>query len=146
MNVNVTRMSIHFRGGELQQKGRGIGGFFRSLLSIFKPMAKNIGSSVVKAATSDTAKSIARSLGEQALDSSMNMTRDLIQGNDLKDSFNRERENLKKTGSNIVDNIQKKITKKRKSSFSTPRETKLVKKVNVPKRKVTLKSMRKYES
>ena len=142
---HVTRMSIQFRGGELQQKGRGIGGFFRGLLSIFRPMAKNIGNSVVKAATSDTAKSIAKSLGEQAIDSSLNMTKDLMQGNDLKDSFNRERENFKRTGSNIVDNIQKKIIKKRKS-FSSPRETKLVRSLNVPKRKITLKSMRKYES
>ena len=135
-------MSIHFRGGELQQKGKGIGGFFRGLLNIFRPLAKNIGSSVVKAASSNTAKSIAKTLGEQVIDSGMNMTRDLIHGNDLKDSFSRERENFKKAGTDIVDELQTKMFKKRKL---IPKQGK--RKVNEPKRKkVTLKSMRKYES
>ena len=135
-------MSIHFRGGELQQKGKGIGGVFQGLLNIFRPLAKNIGSSVVKAASSNTAKSIAKTLGEQVLDSGMNMTRDLIHGNDLKDSFSRERENFKKAGTDIVDELQTKMFKKRKL---IPKQGK--RKVNEPKRKkVTLKSMRKYES
>jgi hypothetical protein len=134
-------MSIHFRGGDLQQKGKGIGGFFRNLLQIFRPLAKNIGGSIVKAASSDTAKSIAKTLGEQALDSGMNMTRDFIQGNDLKDSFNRERESFKRTGTDVVNNLQSKMFKKRK--LTTPKQ----KKVNAPKkRKVTLKTMKKYES
>ena len=142
--VHVYRMSIHFRGGELQQKGKGIGGFFRGLLNIFRPIAKNIGSTVVKAAKSDTAKAIAKTLGEQALDSSMNMTRDLIQGNDLKDSFNRERENFKRTGTNIIDDWQTRMFKSQKLPVSPSK--KVLRKVNTPKRKVMLKTMKKYES
>ena len=143
--LRANRMSIHFRGGELQQKGKGIGGFFRGLLNIFQPIAKNIGSTVVKAVKSDTAKSIAKTLGEQALDSSMNMTRDLIQGNDVKDSFNRERENFKRTGTDIVENLQKKMFKKHTLSPVSP-PNKFPRKVKAPKRKVTLKTMKKYGS
>ena len=127
-------MGIHFRGGELQQKGKGIGGFFRGLVNLFRPVMKSVGSSVVKAATSNTAKSIAKTLGEQALDSTMNMTKDMMQGNDLKESLHREAGNFKRTGTSILDNLQMK--KKRNGKK---------KNLNSPKRKVTLKSMNRYE-
>ena len=128
------KMSIQFRGGELQQKGKGIGGFFRSLVNFFKPMMKSVGNSVVKVATSDTAKSIAKTLGEQALDSTMNMTKDVLHGNDLQDSFHREIDNFKRTGVDIVDNLQSKRVRAG------------MKNQNSPKRKVTLKTMKRYES
>ncbi len=127
-------MSIQFRGGELQQKGKGIGGFFRGLVNFFKPMMKSVGNSVVKVATSDTAKSIAKTLGEQALDSTMNMTKDVLHGNDLQDSFHREIDNFKRTGVDIVDNLQSKRVRAG------------MKNQNSPKRKVTLKTMKRYES
>jgi hypothetical protein len=128
------KMSIQFRGGELQQKGKGIGGFFRGLVNFFKPMMKSVGNSVVKVATSDTAKSIAKTLGEQALDSTMNMTKDVLHGNDLQDSFHREIDNFKRTGVDIVDNLQSKRVRAG------------MKNQNSPKRKVTLKTMKRYES
>ena len=131
---NKSIMGIHFRGGEYQQKGKGIGGFFRGLVSLFKPMVRSVGSSVVKAATSKTAKSIAKTLGEQALDSSMNMTKDMLQGNDLRESLHREMDNFKRKGSDIVDEIQKNRSKKKRHT-------------NTPKKgKVTLRGMRRYES
>lgn len=129
-------MGIQFRGGELQQKGKGIGGFFRGLVNFFRPMVKSVGNSVVKAATSNTAKSIAKTLGEQALDSTMNMTKDMLQGNDLKESLHREIGNFKRTGLDIVDNLQ---TKRFRGSG-------VKKRLNPPKRKVTLKQMNRYES
>ncbi len=128
------KMSIQFRGGELQQKGKGIGGFFHGLVNFFKPMMKSVGNSVVKVATSDTAKSIAKTLGEQALDSTMNMTKDVLHGNDLQDSFHREIDNFKRTGVDIVDNLQSKRVRAG------------MKNQNSPKRKVTLKTMKRYES
>ena len=82
-HCKIFKMTIYFRGGEYQQRGRGIGGFFRGLWNLFRPVAKSVGSSIVKAATSDTAKSIAKTLGEQALDSTLNMTKDAIAGNEL---------------------------------------------------------------
>ena len=99
-------MGVNFRGGELVQKGRGIGGFFRSLASIFKPIVKTVGSSVVKAVKSDTAKDIANTLATQAIDSSLNMSKDLIMGNDLKQSFQNEQEHFKERGGEIIENYK----------------------------------------
>ena len=42
-------MTIHFRGGEIRQKGKGIGGFFRGLVNLFRPMVRTAGSSIAKA-------------------------------------------------------------------------------------------------
>ena len=134
----VEKMTIHFRGGEYLQKGRGIGGFFRGLVNFFRPMMKSAGSSIVKAATSNTAKSIAKTLGEQAMDSSLNMAKDMIHGNDLRDSLNREIDNFKQTGDDIVTDLKEKIGKKRKPPKRMNKATK--------RRKVTLGTMRKYES
>ena len=104
-------MTIYFRGGEYQQRGRGIGGFFRGLWNLFRPVAKSVGSSIVKAATSDTAKSIAKTLGEQALDSTLNMTKDAIAGNDLQSSLDREVGHFKRKGTDIITEIQTKRAK-----------------------------------
>ena len=130
-------MGVHFRGGEFHQKGRGIGGFFRGLAAIFKPMMKSAGSNVVKAVKSRTAKEIASSLAKQSIDSSLNMTRDLINGGSLKDSMEHERRALKNVGVKIIGNLQKRNRKRKKSPYKNqPKKT---------KRSVTLKSMRRYE-
>ena len=124
-------MAITFRGGELVQKGKGLGGFFRGLIHLFKPTLKRLGQSAVKTITSDTAKNIARHLGTQALDSTLNLTKDVILGNDMKQSFQRERQQFKETGA--------KLFKKRKRNTTKP---------SVPskkRRRVTLKTMRRYE-
>ena len=124
-------MGITFRGGELVQKGKGLGGFFRGLIHLFKPTLKRLGQSAVKTITSDTAKNIARHLGTQALDSTLNLTKDVILGNDMKQSFQRERQQFKETGA--------KLFKKRKRNTTKP---------SVPskkRRRVTLKTMRRYE-
>ena len=130
-------MGVHFRGGEFHQKGRGIGGFFRGLAAIFKPMMKSAGSNVVKAVKSRTAKEIASSLAKQSIDSSLNMTRDLINGSSLKDSMEHESRDLKNVGVKIIGNLQKRNRKRKKSPYKNqPKKT---------KRSVTLKSMRRYE-
>ena len=124
-------MAITFRGGELVQKGKGLGGFYRGLIHLFKSTLKRLGQSAVKTITSDTAKNIARHLGTQALDSTLNLTKDMILGNDMKQSFQRERQQFKETGA--------KLFKKRKRNTTKP---------SVPskkRRRVTLKTMRRYE-
>ena len=123
-------MPIHFRSGELQQKGKGIGGFFRGLINLFHPMVKSAGKNIVKAATSNTAKSIAKTLGEQALDSSLNITKDILQGNDLNQSLQREKRKFKRKGGDIISELQS-ARKKQKMS-------------KAPK-KVSLSSMKKYD-
>ena len=100
-------MTVKFRGGDYQQKGKGLGGFFRSLVGLIKPVAKTVGKSVVKAATSDTAKSIAKTLGEQALDSAINVTKDVLNGNDLKESVEREGTQMKRKAASALDVAQR---------------------------------------
>ena len=95
-------MSLHFRGGELQQKGKGIGGFFRIVSSALKPLVKRVGQSVLNAATSSTGKAIGRAISEQALESTLNMTQDMLSGNSLSESFEAEKKNLKDKAKKIL--------------------------------------------
>ena len=95
-------MSLHFRGGELQQKGKGIGGFFRIVSSVLKPLVKRVGQSVLNAATSSTGKAIGRAISEQALESTLNMTQDMLSGNSLSESFEAEKKNLKDKAKKIL--------------------------------------------
>ena len=95
-------MSLHFRGGELQQKGKGIGGFFRIASSVLKPLVKRVGQTVLNAATSSTGKAIGRAISEQALESTLNMTQDMLSGNSLSESFEAEKKNLKDKAKKIL--------------------------------------------
>ena len=125
---------IHFRGGEIQQKGKGIGGFFRGLINMLRPVARSVGSSLARAATSYTAKDIAKTLGEQAIDSKLNMTKDYLNGNDMKHSIDRETGEFRKRGSEIIEQVQ---TKRRRRDQPIN---------NVPKKRTTLKLMKKYDA
>ena len=131
------KMGVQFRGGELVQKGKGIGGFFRGLASIFKPLVKSVGKTVIKAAKSETGRDIASALASQAIDSSLNMGRDLIAGNDLKKSFHSEGDNFKKTGKDILNMIQKRADSKKPKIQP--------KKRRIKRKHVTLQSMNRYE-
>lgn len=126
---------IHFRGGELQQKGKGIGGFFRGIVNLLKPVARSVGSNLARAATSNTAKSIAKTLGEQALDSTLNITKDYLNGNDMSHAVDREVGQFKKRGADIIEDVKPK--RRRVSSDGAIRKT--------PKKRPTLKLMRKYD-
>ena len=144
-------MGIHFRGGELQQKGRGIGGFFRGLAALFKPIMKSVGLNAVKAVKSRTAKKIASTLAKQSVDSGLNMTRDIINGRSLKDSFEHESQAFKNSGVKIIDTLQKKNKKWGRAQNNQPKKRKRDR-GNQPKnrprkirKRITLKSMRQYE-
>ena len=84
-------MGAFFKGGERIQKGRGIGGVLRIASKLFKPL-KNI---VQKALSSETGKKVISSVKEQAIDSSINLAKDLASGKDLKRSLTDEMENVK---------------------------------------------------
>ena len=51
-------MPLRFAGGEQLQRGRGIGGLFRFIKSIFAPAAKSVGRSFIKAVKSPSGKMI----------------------------------------------------------------------------------------
>ena len=119
-------MSLHFRGGELQQKGKGIGGFFRIVSSALKPLIKRVGQSVLNAATSSTGKAIGRAISEQALESTLNMTNDYLSGNSLTESFENEKKNLKNKAKEILSKQRGRGAPKRKQVVSE--KTKVLKK------------------
>ena len=132
--LEILNKMIHFRGGEIQQKGKGIGGFFRGLINMLRPVARSVGSSLARAATSNTAKDIAKTLGEQAIDSTLNMTKDYLNGNDMKHSFDRETGEFRKRGSEVIEQVQ---TKQRRRDQPMKK---------APKKRSTLKLMRKYDA
>ena len=100
-------MSIHFRGGELQQKGKGIGGFFRAVSSVLKPILWSAKRTAINAAKSNTGKAIGKAITEQALDSALNMTKDVLAGNSLKNSYEQEFNNVKSKTINAINKVQK---------------------------------------
>ena len=124
-------MSIRFRGGERLQRGRGIGGILRLVKSVFSPIVKSFGRTAVKAVTSKTGKKALKSIQEQMVSSAVNMTADVIKGNDLGESFqNAVTDVRQKTGDAIKsireNNIKgtskpKKKTTKRKAVTFNPK-------------------------
>ena len=119
-------MSLHFRGGELQQKGKGIGGFFRIVKSLLKPLAKSVGHTILNAAKSSTGKAIGRAISEQALESTLNMTQDYLSGNSLSESFENEKKNLKRKASELLTKQRGRGAPKRKRIVTKMREVKKI--------------------
>ena len=139
-------MPIHFRSGELLQKGRGIMGFMKAAFNNYLMPAMSSGvKNIAKAATSKTAKTIAKTLGEQALDSSLNITKDLLHGNDLNQSLHRETGNLKRTGGNIIEELQRSRKRQKRKSGKVSKKNPPKKKNPTKKKRISLTSMRKYD-
>ena len=132
--LEILKKMIHFRGGEIQQKGKGISIFFHGLINMLRPVARSVGSNLARAATSNTAKDIAKTLREQAIDSTLNMTQDYLNGNDMQHSIDRETGEFRKRGSEIIEQVQ---TKRRRRDQSIKK---------APKKRPTLKLMRKYDA
>merc|ERR1711891_32786 len=119
-------MSLKFKGGNLLQKGRGIGGLLRAASSLFKPFFKTVGSTALKVARSDTGKAIGKALKEQAISSAQNIALDTIIGENIKDSLNNEVSNVRKR---VADNVE--------NMLNTPKKRKVVPKSKTKKKKVT---------
>ena len=84
-------MGMFFHGGERIQRGRGIGGLFRIASKLFKPLA----SLAVKAVKSPAGKKIVNAVKNQAIDSSINLAKDLAGGKSVRESLKDEFENVK---------------------------------------------------
>ena len=106
-------MPLRFIGGEQLQRGRGIGGIFRFIKSIFAPAVKTVGKSVVGAVKSTTGKKILNVLKDQAIDTSMNLAQDVLKGNNVKSSLQDEVNDLKTNLSSLINELRK--TRKRSS-------------------------------
>ena len=123
---NKINMSLRFKGGNLLQKGRGIGGLLRAASSLFKPFFKTVGSTALKVARSNTGKAIVKALKEQAISSAKNIAFDTIRGENIKDSLNNEVSNVRKR---VADNVE--------DMLNTPKKRKVVPKSKTKKKKVT---------
>ena len=123
-------MSLRFRGGERLQRGRGIGGLLRLVKSVFSPLVKT----VAKAAKSNTGKALGNALKEQAISSAINLTGDVIQGNNLKESLKNELKSGRETLGSAIKGIRK-----RKSEMNDKKIVKQRKVVSSKKKKLLLK-------
>ena len=115
-------MSLRFKGGNLVQRGRGIGGLLRAASSLFMPLFKSVGSTAIKVARSDAGKAIGKAIKEQAITSAKNIAVDTIKGRNIKDSVRNEVGNVRKRVENILNEPKKrKLTPKpRKKKRKVP--------------------------
>ena len=119
-------MSLRFKGGNLLQKGRGIGGLLRAASSLFKPLFKTVGSTALKVARSDTGKAIGKALKEQAISSAQNIALDTMRGENIKDSLRNEASNVRKRVADDVENM-----------LNTPKKRKVLPKSKSKKKKIS---------
>ena len=98
-------MALRFNGGEILQRGRGIGGLLRLAKGIFKPLIRT----VTKAATSNTGRAVLKGLKRQAIDSGTNIVSDLISGNNIKDSLNNEAKNIRENAGTAIKGLKKNL-------------------------------------
>ena len=115
-------MSLRFRGGERLQRGRGIGGLLRIVKSLFSPLVKTAGKTIVKAATSNTGKKVLNTLKDQAIESGVRLATDALRGEDMGVSLENERQQVKRKAADVLETVydaarpkkQLKTTPKRK--------------------------------
>ena len=118
-------MSLRFRGGERLQRGRGIGGLLRLLKSVFSPLVKSAGKTIVKAARSNTGKMIGNALKEQAIDSAVKLGVDAMRGEDMDVSLQNEMEHVKRKAADGIENVHSIRKKQRKAATKTKARTKV---------------------
>ena len=121
-------MSLRFRGGERLQRGRGIGGLLRLVKSVFSPLVKT----VAKAAKTNTGTALGNVLKEQAISSALNLTGDVIQGNNLKESLKNELKSGRETLGSAIKGIRK-----RKNEMNDKKIVKQRKVVSTKKKKLS---------
>ena len=135
-------MSLKFVGGERIQRGRGLGGILRMIKSLFTPVLKSVGKNVVKAATSNTAKSIAKTLGEQAIESGINLATDALRGNNMKESANNEFTSFKNTAADTLETLKRK--RKNQEGYGVLINKKMKKKQVKKKRNIRIKRVKDF--
>ena len=118
-------MSLRFRGGERLQRGRGIGGLLRLLKSVFSPLVKSAGKTIVKAATSDTGKAVLRNIKDQAIDSAVKLTADAVRGEDMNVSLQNEMQHVKRKAADVIENVHSARKKQRKAQPKTKARAKV---------------------
>ena len=118
-------MSLRFRGGDYIQRGRGIGGLLRMAKSFFMPLMKTAGSTVLKAAKSNTGKMIGNAIKEQAISSGTQLLADVVRGNDLEESLHNEGQNMRYKAADVLDNLIKEPKKRKKKPITRERKRRI---------------------
>ena len=111
-------MALRFKGGEIIQRGRGIGGLLRLAKGIFKPLLRT----VTKAATSNTGRAVLKGLKRQAIDSGTNIVSDLISGSNIKDSLGNEAENIRANAASAVKRARQTLLEEPKTKKYKPKK------------------------
>ena len=119
-------MSLRFRGGDYIQRGRGIGGLLRLAKSVFLPLMKTAGKTVIKAAKSKTGKMIGNAIKEQAISSGTNLLADVVRGNDLEESLHNEGQNIRQRAADTIEYVSRIPKKRKKKPISTPNKKKRI--------------------
>jgi len=135
-------MSLRFKGGERLQRGRGIGGLLRLVKSLFTPLVKSAGKSIVKAATSNTGKAVLNSIKDQAIDSGIRLASDALRGEDMDESLHNELQSVKRKAADGLESVVRK-KKKKQNDYRDNSNTTYIKhkktKYNQPKRRIIKK-------
>ena len=127
-------MSLRFRGGERLQRGRGIGGLLRIVKSLFSPLVKTAGKTIVKAATSNTGKKVLNTLKDQAIESGVRLATDALRGEDMTASLENERQQVKRKAADVIETVYE-GTRPKKQLKTAPKRKRVAKpKVIVKKR------------
>ena len=98
-------MSLRFRGGERLQRGRGIGGLLRLVKSVFAPLIRSAGKTIVKAATSDTGKQLFSNIKDQAIETVVKLSADALRGEDMNESVHHEMQKVKHIAAAGIESI-----------------------------------------
>merc|ERR1711942_372294 len=115
---------VRFKGGELLQHGRGIGGLLRLVKSVFKPLVRTAGRTIVKAAKSDAGKQVLKNLKDQAIESGVHLTSAAMRGDDMGEAFNNELQTVKRKAADVVEQVYEGSQKKRRKTTTTPKKVK----------------------
>ena len=99
------------------QRGRGIGGLLRIVKSLFSPLVKTAGKSIVKAATSTTGKKVLNSLKDQAIESGVRLATDALRGEDMNVSLENERQHVKRKAADVIETVYEGTRPKNGRSF-----------------------------
>ena len=86
---------MYFHRGERFQQGRGFGGFFSGLFRQLKPLFSMGFSAGKKMLSTDTAKAIGRSALDIGKDAVKKVAVDVLTGKNLKESVNKEIDDVK---------------------------------------------------
>ena len=110
----------------------------RLVKSVFKPLIRTAGKTIVKAANSDVGKQVFKNLKDQAIESGVHLPTAAMRGDDMGEAFNNEIQTVKRKAADAVEQVYEGSQKKQRKTTTTPKkvkkptvDTSLFNKVNV---------------